>query len=386
MNFDLTDDQIQLQSTVWDFANGEVAPRAAQMDLEGAFPVELYQAAGHIGIHSIPFGPEFGGMGLGSFEMVLALEQLARADQAFALSVMTGVGSGVILSRYGSEAQRDRYLPDLVAGRTVASLGGTEPDAGSDTASFKTRARPVEGGWNITGEKAYISSAGTPISTFVMAMAITSEPDAPRKRFSVFVIPRDAPGYTVGPAYRKLGWRASDTRPLYFQDCFVTPDQLLGKLHEGRHVLHKGYQQARCFLAACSLGLAQACLDSAVAWAKERQAYGKSLGRLQLIQEMVAQIAVMVDTARLLTYRAAWNVDQGRFNLKELAMAKLYACEAGTKCADLALQVHGGWGFMEDCPVARYYRDNRATTIGDGSSQIQTLLIARECGLDVSFS
>jgi alkylation response protein AidB-like acyl-CoA dehydrogenase len=386
MDFDLSDDQRKLQDTVWDFARAEVAPRAAQLDRESVFPVDLYQQAGQLGIHSIPFAPEHGGMGLGSFEVVLALEQLARADQSFALSVMTGVGSGVVLSRFGTPTQIERYLPDLVAGRIVASLGGTEPDAGSDTAGFRTRARKVEGGWSITGEKAYISSAGTPISAYVLTMAITSEADADRKKFSLFLVPRDAPGYTVGSAYSKLGWRSSDTRPLYFQDCFVGPDQLVGNLHEGRLVLHKGYQQARCFLAACSLGLAQACLDASVSWAKERQAYGNSLGRLQLIQEMVAQIAVMVDTARLLAYRAAWNVDRGRFNLKELAMAKLYACEAGTKCADLAVQIHGGWGVMDDCAVSRYYRDNRAATIGDGSSQIQTLLIARECGLDVSFS
>lgn len=298
---------------------------------------------------------------------------------------MMGVGSGVILSRFGSPEQIGRYLPDLVAGRTVASLGGTEPDAGSDTSGFRTRARKMEGGWSITGEKAYISSAGTPISSYVLAMAITGKIDDERKKFSLFLVPRDAPGYAVGPAYSKLGWRSSDTRPIYFQDCFVSDGQLVGNLHESRHVLHKGYQQARCFLAACSVGLAQACLDASVNWARERQAYGNQLGRLQLIQEMVAKIAVMVDTARLLAYRAACNVDRGQFNLKELAVAKLDACKAGTRCADLAVQIHGGWGVMEDCPVSRYYRDNRAATIGDGSSQIQSLLIARECGLDVSF-
>jgi len=197
------------------------------------------------------------------------------------------------------------------------------------------------------------------------------------------------------PTARRIhAWRALPENGLaliryasyYLQDCDIDQDHIIGPAHGGRIVLHRGYQQARVFLAACSLGLAQACLDHSLTFAKERKAFGGPIGRLQLVQEMIAQMALQVDAARLLTYRAAWNVDQGRTDLKQLAMAKLYACEAGTKCADLAIQVHGGWGYMDDCPVSRYYRDNRICTIGDGSTQIQTLLIARESGLEAAFA
>jgi len=239
--------------------------------------------------------------------------------------------------------------------------------------------------WVINGEKAFITNAGADISIFTLLLTVSSPADAGKKQFTLFLVPNDAKGYTRGEKYRKLGWRSSDTRPLHFDDCHVDAGNVVGGAHQGRWVLHKGYQAARIFLAACSLGLAQASLDLSIKYAKERRAFGGSLGRLQLIQEMIADIALEVDTARLLTYRAAWGVDQGRDNLKELSMAKYQATEAGTKCANLAIQVHGGFGFMDECPASRYYRDNRVCTIGDGSSQIQKLLIARECGLDVSF-
>jgi len=195
----------------------------------------------------------------------------------------------------------------------------------------------------------------------------------------------DKIGYTRGPKYRKMGWRSSDTRPLYFSDCEISGDYVVGQPHKGRFVLHKGYQAARLFLATCSLGLAQACLDHSIKYAQTRQAFGGPIGKLQMIQDMVAEMALLVDSARLVTYRAAWGVDNGHHNLMDLSMAKYHATEAGSKCANLAVQIHGGWGFMDDCPVSRYMRDNRVCTIGDGSSQIQKLLIARECGLDVSF-
>ena len=387
MNFDLSPDQEQLRERVREFAQAEVAPVAEQLDHDGRFPTELFQKLGQLGVMAIPFSPDLGGMGLGVFETVLAIEEIARADQSLAVSAMVSIATGLTVTRFGSQSLIDKWLPEIVSGQKICAIAGTEPGAGSDTAGFKTRARMVGNDrWSISGEKAFITNAGTDISLFTLLLTVSSPPEAAKKEFTLFLVPNEAKGYSRGEKYGKLGWHSSDTRPLYFDDCTVDADNVVGEVHRGRWILHKGYQSARLFLAACSLGLAQASLDHAIKFAKERQAFGGSLGRLQLIQEMIADMALQVDMARLLTYRAACNIDQGRDNLKELSMAKYFATEAGTKCADLAIQVHGGWGFMNDCPVSRYYRDNRICTIGDGSSQIQKLLIARECGLEVTFT
>ncbi len=385
MDFALTAEQLALRDQVAAFAREQVAPLAEQLDRECRFPTALYRRAGELGITAIPFAAEYGGMGLGTFEMVLAVEQLARADQSLAVSVMVSVASGLILQQFGTAGQKAQYLPALVRGEAIGALAGTEPDAGSDTAGFKTHATRRSGAWVISGQKAFITNAGTDLSTFALTLAVTSTADAPRKEFTLFLVPRGTPGYAQGEPYRKMGWHSSDTRPLYFDGCALGDDSVLGTVGGGRHLLHKGYQQARVFLAACSLGLADAALEQSIAHARERKAFGASIGRLQLIQEMIAQMAVKVDAARLLTYRAAWLGDQGTTSLRELAMAKYYATEIGTEVANLAIQVHGGWGFMDDCAVSRYYRDNRICTIGDGSSQIQLLLIARALGLDVHF-
>jgi short/branched chain acyl-CoA dehydrogenase len=386
MDFSLTAEQAEFRDRVAEFAAREVAPRAEILDREARFPTDLFQRVGELGILSIPFAEEWGGLGLGVFDAVLALEQLARADQSLAVSAMVSMATGLTVSRFGTEAQKKQYLPDVVSGRAICAIAGTEPQAGSDTAGFTTTARLDGNGWVLNGQKAYITNAGTDISSFALVLAVTSPPDAPRKSFSLFLVPVGTPGFTVGEKYRKMGWRSSDTRPLYFDDCRLTGDMLLGEVNKGRILLHRGYQQARLFLATCSLGLAQASLDSAVSFAKERQAFGGSLGRLQLIQEMIANISVKVDAARLLVYKAAWSFGQdGEPDLKDLSTAKYFATEIGSECANLAIQVHGGWGYMDDCAPSRYLRDNRICTIGDGSSQIQLLLIARANGLDVSF-
>lgn len=387
MNFDLTPDQKALQERVREFAQAEIAPRAEQLDREGVFPTELFKQVGELGVMSIPFPEELGGMGLGVFDAVLAIEEIARADQSLAVSTMVSMATGLTIARFGTEEQKHQWLPDIIAGRKICSIAGTEPDAGSDTSGFKTRATDLgDGTWSLTGEKAYITNPGTDISSFTIILAVSSPKDAERKQFTLFIVPNGTPGYIHGEKYRKMGWKSSDTRPLYLDDCRLPENAIIGKKHGGRWVLHNGYQAARLFLSACSLGLAQASLDHSISYAKERQAFGGSIGRLQLVQEMIAKMALKVDSARLVTYRAAWSVDEGRNDLMALSMAKLHATETGSEVANMAIQVHGGWGFMDDCPVSRYLRDNRICTIGDGSSQIQTLLIARECGLDVSFS
>ncbi len=386
MHFDLTPEQKELKQTIHDFAQAEIAPRAEELDRNAAFPIDLFQRVGEMGVHAIPFPEELGGMGLGVFEAVLALEEIARADQSLAVSVMVSMATGLTVSRFGTEEQKRTWLPDIVTGKKICSIAGTEPNAGSDTGGFKTRASQLDNGqWSLSGEKAFITNPGTEISTFTLILAVTSPKEAEKKQFTLFLTPNDAKGYTRGKSYNKMGWKSSDTRPLYLDDCQLGEEAVVGPVHGGRYVLHKGYQAARLFLSACSLGLAQASLDHAINYAKERQAFGASIGRLQLIQQLVAQMALKVDTARLLTYRAAWQVDQGIDDLGALSMAKLHATEVGSEVANMAIQVHGGWGFMDDCPPSRYLRDNRICTIGDGSSQIQTLLIARACGLDVAF-
>jgi len=387
MDFLLNDSQQQLQDMVADFCRREVAPGAEERDRLAEFPTALFLKVAGLGIPAIPHDPEYGGLGLGTLDMVVALEQIARVDQSLAVTTMVNAASGLTFARFASDELKKKWLPEIVAGSKICSLAGTEPQAGSDTAGSKTRAvRTSDGGWSITGEKAFITNPGTDISSFTMVMAVTSRPDAPKKTFSLFHVPTGTPGYEIGASYRKMGWRSSDTRPLYFNDCRVGAESVIGEPGKGRLVTHKGFQQARVFLGATSLGLAQGSLDHALAYAKERPAFGATIGKLQLVQEMIAQMAVKIEAARMLVYRAAWLSDNGKATLKDLAMAKYYATEIGTECANLAVQVHGGWGFMDDCPPSRYLRDNRICTIGDGSSQIQMLLIARELGLDVAFN
>lgn len=387
MDFLLSSEQKQLKEMVADFCAGEVAPGAEERDRRAEFPTELFLKLASLGIPGIPHEPRYGGLGLGTFEMVLALEEIACVDQSLAVTTMVNAASSLTFARFASERLKADWLPDVVAGKKICSLAGTEPQAGSDTAASKTRARRRDdGSWSIDGEKAYITNPGTSISSFTMVMAVTSPPDAAKKSFTLFHVPTGTPGYEIGAPYRKMGWRSSDTHPLYFNDCRVSDDAIIGEAGKGRLITHKGFQQARIFLGATSLGLAQGSLDHALAYAKERPAFGATIGRLQLVQEMIATMAVKIEAARMLVYRAAWLSDQGQATLKDLAMAKYYATEIGTECANLAVQVHGGWGFMDDCPPSRYLRDNRICTIGDGSSQIQMLLIARELGLDVAFN
>ncbi len=387
MDYELTRDQQELKEMVADFVRKEVAPGAQARDREGKFHKDLFLRIAELGIPAIPHSVEDGGLGLGTFTMILALEEIARVDQSLAITTMVNAASGLTFAKNASPYLKERWLPGIVSGQNICSLAGTEPGAGSDTAGSTTRARQDSNGdWIINGEKAFITNPGTEISSFTMVMAITSPPEETRKQFTLFHVPTGTPGYEVGASYNKMGWRSSDTRPLYFNDCRVGPEAVIGAVGRGRAVTLSGFKQARPFLGACSMGLAQGCLDVSVAYAKERKAYGATIGKLQLIQEMIGVMAVKVETARALIYRTAKAVDAGTATLKDLAIAKYYATEIGTECANLAVQVHGGWGFMDDCPASRYLRDNRICTIGDGSSQIQLLLVARELGLDVVFN
>jgi short-chain 2-methylacyl-CoA dehydrogenase len=387
MDYELTKDQQALKDMVAEFVRAEVAPGAEGRDRDAKFHKDLYLRLADLGVPAIPYAIEDGGLGLGTFAMTLALEEIARVDQPLAVTTMVNAANGLTLAKNADPALKQRWLPPIVSGRNICSLAGTEPGAGSDTAGAATHARQDSNGdWIINGAKAFITNSGADISLFTMVMALTSPPEEARKRFTLFLVPNGTPGFEIGPTYNKMGWRSSDTHPLYFNDCRVGPEAVIGGVGRGRAVTLSGFQQARPFLGACSMGLAQGCLDISVAYAKERKAYGATIGRLQLIQEMIAIMAVKVETARSIIYRTAMAVDAGTATLKDLAIAKYYATEIGSECANLAIQVHGGWGFMDDCPASRYLRDNRVCTIGDGSSQIQLLLVARELGLDVVFN
>jgi alkylation response protein AidB-like acyl-CoA dehydrogenase len=388
MSFELTQDQKNLVSTVREWAQAEVAPIAYELDQRAEFPSELYVKMNkEIGLASIPFKEEHGGLGLGILDMSLAIEELARADQTLALTTMVAVATGLTLQTFGNKMQKEKYLPDIVAGRAIGSIAGTEPQAGSWTAGFKTRAHKVDNGnWSISGEKAFITNSGADITSYNLVCAVTSPKDVEKTSMTLFLVPAGTPGVTIGKSYDKLGWRSSDTHPIFLDGAEVGDEMIVGKEGDGRYIVHKTYQSARCFLSACALGLSQACLDHSIAYAKDRQAFGRTLGGLQLIQKMIADMAVKVETSRLLARQAAVKADQGTASILELAMAKYYCCEMSSEVADLALQVHGGWGFMNDCPVSRYLRDTRITRIGDGSSQIQSMIIAKELGLDVTFT
>ena len=386
MNFRLDDDHARIRDTVRRFAERDVAPRGAELDASGEFPYDLVRAAAELGVMGLPFPVETGGAGAGMLGFCVALEELARADMSLAATVMVSVATGLVIHEYGTAAQRARFMPRLMAGDGLGATAGTEPSAGSDTEAFRTSARREGTDWVLNGQKAFITNAGTKVTDVILTVAVTGARPDGRKEFSIFAVPAGSPGVVVGLPYRKMGWRSSDTRPVFFEDCRVAGDSLIGRAGQGRFLLHKGYARGRVCLAAMSVGLGQACLDSSLRYATERQAFGRPLGRLQMIQDMVAEMSVQLDAARLLTYRAAWYVDQGEPSLRATATAKYFATEAAKRIADLAVQLHGGMGYMDECAVSRYYRDIRVATIADGSSQIQKLIIGRELGLGAAFS
>lgn len=385
MNFRLSDEQAGIRDVVRRFAEREVAPRAAHLDAGGEFPADLFRRVGELGVTGLPFSPELGGAGQGMLTFCVAVEELARGDMSLAASVMVSVATGLVIQTFGTADQKERHLPRIVSGEGLGATAGTEPGAGSDTEAFCTTARRDNGDWVLDGQKAFITNAGTSMTDVILPVAVSAVRGDGRKEFSLFIVPAGSAGLAVGAPYKKMGWRSSDTRPVFFDGCRVPGAALLGKAGQGRFILHQGYARGRVCLAAMSVGLGQACLDETLRYAGERHAFGRPIGRLQLVQDMVAEMSAQLEAARLLTYRAAWLVDDGAASLQATATAKYFATEAAKRIADLAVQVHGGVGYMDECPVSRYYRDIRVATIADGSTQIQKLIIARELGLGAAF-
>ncbi len=385
MNFDLTPEQEEFRKVVREFAEEVVAPGAASRDEREEFPLDVVERMGTLGLFGLPFPDALGGSDADAITVCLALEELGRVDQSVAITLSAAIGlAGAMVNRFGTTEQKERLLPPLSRAEALGSFCLTEPGGGTDAAAAKTTARLEAGGWTIDGAKAFITNAGTPITAFHVVAAAT-EPGGGARGISTFVVPADAPGITVGAPYRKVGWRASDTREVSFSSVRVPNDALLGERRRGFAQCLEILTDARIGIAALAVGLSQGCLDASVAYATQRTAFGRAIGGNQMIQSKVADMRAAVESARLLTYRAAWLKDQGRAHVAEASLAKLVSSEAAVACAREAVQIHGGYGFTEEFPVGRFYRDAKILEIGEGTSEIQRLILARDLGLPDAF-
>ncbi|MCW2754121.1 MAG: acyl-CoA dehydrogenase [Marmoricola sp.] len=391
MSFELSAEHEQFRRTVRDFADKEIAPHAAQWDRDHHFPVDLIAKMGDLGLFGLTAPEEFGGAGLSGEEggftsLCLAIEEIGRVDQSMAVTLEAAVGLGInpILT-YGTEDQKHSWLPDLVAGRTLAGFGLTEPGAGSDASATKTRATLADGEWVINGSKQFITNSGSAITSLVTVTARTGEVDG-KPEISAIIVPTGTPGFVAEKAYDKLGWHASDTHPLSFEDARVPEANLLGERGRGYAQFLATLDDGRVAIAAVAVGCIQACLEHSVRYAGERTTFGVPIGRKQGVAFQIADLEVMLAASRALTYRAAAMKDAGapRAAFKQAAsIAKLYASESAVTATRIATQIFGGYGFMEEYPVARLYRDAKILEIGEGTSEVQRMLIARGLGLPV---
>lgn len=377
----LPDEYQQLAKTVHDFAQSVVAPVAARHDAEHSFPYEVVEGMAEMGLFGLPFPEEWGGMGGDYFALCLALEELGKVDQSVAITLEAGVSLGAMpVYRFGTDAQKQEWLPQLASGRALGAFGLTEPGGGSDAGATKTTARLDSGDWVINGSKQFITNSGTDITKLVTVTAVTGEHDG-RKEISSILVPVPTPGFTVEPAYDKVGWRASDTHPLTFQDARVPQENLLGERGRGYANFLRILDEGRIAIAALSTGAAQGCVDESVKYAREREAFGQPISRYQSIEFTIARMEARAHTARTAYYDAAALMLAGKPFKKQAAIAKLVASEAAMDNARDATQIHGGYGFINEFPVARHYRDSKILEIGEGTSEVQLMLIAREVGL-----
>jgi short-chain 2-methylacyl-CoA dehydrogenase len=380
MDFDLSPDHDLIRRTVREFAEGEVAPVAEELDRTKSFPYEIVAKLGSLGLMGIPFPLQYGGGGGDTFAYALAVEELTRVDSSVAITLCahTSLGTQPIYL-FGTEEQKREWLPQLCSGEKLGAFGLTEPEAGSDAGNVRTRARLDAGEWVIDGAKQFITNAGTDISGVVCITAVTGDSDG-AKEISNLIVPNGAQGYEQGAPYRKMGWNASDTRPLTFTECRVPEENLLGPRGHGfkqfLHILDIG----RIGVAAMGVGLAQGALDQALAYAKERKAFGKPISKFQAIQAKLADMSCEIEAARLLVYKAAREKDAGRNFTLTAAQAKLKTGRLAVRCCEEAVQIHGGYGFIEEYPVCRFYRDAKILTIGEGTDEVQQMVIARALG------
>jgi butyryl-CoA dehydrogenase len=386
MDFDLSAEQEAFRKVVREFTQAEIAPHAEAWDRDHTFPVDTVLAMGELGLFGLPFPEEYGGGGADLTTLCVAIEEIARADQSLAITLEAAVGLGANpIFQFGTEQQRQRWLPDLCAGRAIGGFGLTEPDAGSDAGGTRTRAVFDEATdeWVVSGEKAFITNSGTAITSVVTVTALTGSVGGPPE-ISTIVVPAGTKGFTVQPPYRKMGWHASDTHGLTFDECRVPADHLLGEPGRGFANFLSILDDGRVAIAALAVGVIEGCLEACRAYASERVAFGRAIGANQAVAFKIADMAVMADAARALTYRAAALRDAERPFKREAAIAKLYATEAAVTVTREATQVFGGYGFMDETLVARHYRDAKVLEIGEGTSEIQRLVISRELGLPIA--
>ncbi|HEY8371805.1 MAG TPA: acyl-CoA dehydrogenase family protein [Pseudonocardiaceae bacterium] len=378
----LSEEHEALRKTVEEFAREEVAPVIGEFYERGEFPYEIVHKMGRMGLFGLPFPEEYGGMGGDYFALCLALEELARVDSSVAITLEAGVSLGAMpIYRFGTPEQKERWLPQLCAGEKLAAFGLTEPGSGSDAGGMRTTARLEGDEWVINGTKAFITNSGTDITALVTVAAVSGQLPDGRKEYSSIIVPTGTPGFTVSKKYSKVGWNASDTRELSFDDCRVPAENLLGERGRGYAQFLQTLDEGRVAIAALSVGLAQGCVDESVRYAKEREAFGHKIGHYQAIQFKIADMEARAHTARLAYYHAAAKMLRGEPFKKEAAIAKLVASNAAMDNARDATQIFGGYGFMNEYPVGRFYRDAKILEIGEGTSEVQRMLIARQLGL-----
>jgi alkylation response protein AidB-like acyl-CoA dehydrogenase len=378
MDFDLGEDALTLKKMARDFAVREIQPHATEWSEREEFPAQVFRKLGELGLMGMLVEEQYGGVDVGMIAFVAVMEELGQADQSVAAAWNAHTTIATLpLARFGTHEQKERWLRPLAEGTNIGAFGLTEPGAGSDAASIRTRAERRDGGWLINGNKIFISNAGTEISLGVSLLAVTGQNDDGSKRYGVFFVPRGTHGFDLGQPMRKLGWHAMDTRELAFDDCWVAEDHLIGEEGAGLSHFLSVLDPGRISVAALSLSLAQAALGLALDYVVERRQFGRRISEFQATQHRLAEMATEVETARWLVYRAAWLADSGREYSQAAAMAKLHASEVANRVASASLQLHGGYGYMRETPISRFYADAKILEIGEGTSEIQKNLIAR---------
>jgi short/branched chain acyl-CoA dehydrogenase len=377
VNYDLSDEQELLRRTVREFAETRVAPVAEELDREERFPYELVAELADLGLMGIPIPEEYGGAGADTVSYAIAVEELTRIDSSVAITVAAHTSLGTMpIFLYGDDRQKEEWLPQLASGQKLAAFGLTEPNAGSDAGATRTRAKLRDGQWIVNGSKIFITNAGTEISACVTITALTGE-----NEISNVIVPNGTPGYDISPPMHKLGWHASDTRELAFKDCAVPEGNLLGPRGRGFSQFMEILDGGRISVAAMGVGLAQGAYDLAFAYAKEREQFGRSISKFQAVQFALADMATEIEAGRQLVYRAAWLKDEGRPFALAAAQAKLYTGLLSNRAANAALQIHGGYGFMDEFAISRLYRDQKILEIGEGTNEVQRMVIAKLLGL-----
>jgi short-chain 2-methylacyl-CoA dehydrogenase len=376
MDFSLSAEQQMIRNLGREFAESEIKPKAEEMDQSGAFPYEIIRKMADLGFLGLPFPEEYGGAGADFLSYCLALEEIGRGDASVAITMEAHTSLGATpFHLFGTPEQKERYLTRLARGEQLWSFGLTEPGAGSDSGGTETHAELQDGVWHINGAKNFITNAGTEMTGGVTITAVTGTDERGRKQITNIIVPKDTPGYIIGSPYHKMGWRASDTRPLSFEDCQVPEKNVLGDFGGGFHQFMYVLSLGRVAIAAMTVGLAQACYDEALKYSREREQFGRPISTFQGVQFKLADMAMEIELARLMYYKAAWRHMQGEPFTKEASMAKLFASETAKRAADQAVQIHGGYGFMDEYPVSRYYRNVKAHEIGEGTSEVQRLII-----------